>query len=393
MTLMQPDERTRVGFLLEPDTWVGGRNYFRNLLIAFAQLPDPEIEPFVFTSKEDDTALAGIPAVKVVRTSMMDRRTLPWLARKITAKALAGDWMLQRLLNQKGIAVLSHRGPLVPNSSIPSVGWIPDFQHVHLPAFFGERDRRERDRDFMDLCRKCDKVIVSSECARLDLQAFAPQYAGKAEVLHFVASPAEQGILPLLPELRQRYGFEGPYFLLPNQFWAHKNHRIVVKALQLLKQRHQRVLVLATGETKDRRHPEFFDSLMRYATECDVLDLFRVLGVIPFNDLSGLMVHAVALINPSKFEGWSTSVEESKSLGKRILLSDIPVHREQAPALGVYFSPDDAEGLARGLCESLENFDTESDFRIQESTRVNLRSKQVQFAETFQQIVLSTGRQ
>ena len=103
--------------------------------------------------------------------------------------------------------------------------------------------------------------------------------------------------------------------------------------MKLLKHRNQRVQVLATGSTQDYRHPKFFDSLMKYARECDVLDRFRVLGVIPFDDLSGLMLHGVALINPSHFEVWSTSVEESKSLGKRILLSDIPVHREQSPPL------------------------------------------------------------
>ena len=61
------------------------------------------------------------------------------------------------------------------------------------------------------------------------------------------------------------------------------------------------------------------------------------------------MRHSLALINPSYFEGWSTSVEEAKSLGKRVILSDIPVHREQNPLMGIYFPPDCPEALWSAL--------------------------------------------
>ncbi len=42
------------------------------------------------------------------------------------------------------------------------------------------------------------------------------------------------------------------------------------------------------------------------------------------------MLCSTALINPSQFEGWSTTVEEAKSLGVKMLLSDLEVHKEQA---------------------------------------------------------------
>ena len=93
---------------------------------------------------------------------------------------------------------------------------------------------------------------------------------------------------------------------------------------------------------------------------------FRVLGSIPDHDLLGLMRNSVAILNPSLFEGWSTSVEEAKSLGKTVLLSDIAVHREQAPDLGVYFHPQDAEDLACKLWSTLADYDPNIDARNQE---------------------------
>ncbi len=53
-----------------------------------------------------------------------------------------------------------------------------------------------------------------------------------------------------------------------------------------------------------------------------------------------------ALINPSLSEGWSTTVEEAKSLGVPMLLSDLRVHREQAGDCAYYFDPEAAGQLA-----------------------------------------------
>ncbi|RWM80807.1 MAG: glycosyltransferase [Mesorhizobium sp.] len=78
---------------------------------------------------------------------------------------------------------------------------------------------------------------------------------------------------------------------------------------------------------------------------------FRHLGLIPYDDVVALIGAADYLLNPSHFEGWSTTVEETKSLGTPMLLSDIPLHREQAPE-SLFFAPDSAEALAQRLLEA-----------------------------------------
>ena len=77
-------------------------------------------------------------------------------------------------------------------------------------------------------------------------------------------------------------------------------------------------------------HPTFFRELMDYAQSIGVSDCLRIFGLVPYDDVAAFMQHALAVINPSLFEGWSSTVEEAKSFGKKILLSDIAVHREQA---------------------------------------------------------------
>ena len=50
-----------------------------------------------------------------------------------------------------------------------------------------------------------------------------------------------------LAELRRRLGVPQRYFLLPNQFWKHKNHAVVVEALAIAVRREPALVVLATG--------------------------------------------------------------------------------------------------------------------------------------------------
>jgi glycosyltransferase involved in cell wall biosynthesis len=64
-----------------------------------------------------------------------------------------------------------------------------------------------------------------------------------------------------------------------------------------------------------------------------------------------LMRTSTALINPSRFEGWSTTVEEAKSFGVPMILSDIDVHREQTGGTSRYFGIDDPTALADHLSD------------------------------------------
>ena len=94
------------------------------------------------------------------------------------------------------------------------------------------------------------------------------------------------------------------------------------------------------------------------------------------------------MINPSLFEGWSTSVEEAKSLDKRILLSNIPVHREQAPARGIYFDPQDAADLAFKLKQVWAKDVPETVMTHPQELEKNLNQRTENFGEAYQQVVL-----
>jgi glycosyltransferase involved in cell wall biosynthesis len=381
----------RVAFILAlpEQAWLGGVSYFRNLLGALHELPERRIEPVIAVAAGPAPAFLG-------EMPPFERIALRWAAasgprsflRRAVRKLTGTDLLLERELRSHRIDVLSHSGHLGGGARLPTLAWIPDFQHLHVPENFSAHDLTVRDRFYRDQCAFATRLIVSSHAAREDLATFSSAALGKSRVLQFVAAAPDPAKLPARAALQAKYGIAGPYFFLPNQFWAHKNHAVVIEALALLKARGMSLAVLASGNTDDPRQPGHFARLEARVKELGIAREFRPLGLIPHADLMGLMWHALAIINPSKFEGWSTSVEEAKSLGKRAILSDIAVHREQAPPGGVYFPAVDAAALAARMQEAYATRDDAANAALMAEARAQLPQRRRAFARRFEEIVL-----
>lgn len=340
----------RIAFVYEFDDkgWPGGRNYYASLFSAIHQVA-PELQLVFFTGHKTVTTLPEqFPFLEVVRVSTLDRRSVAWIGRQVgRSLARTTDPALVRLLQRSRIDVLSHSGGLPNRHGIKTLGWLPDFQFFYFPRYWQPGQLRRTRRNYSNASRYCDALVVSSNDALADLKKFAPAGHVPAHVLHFVAAPAAVDQLPSLEQITAKYQLPPAYLHLPNQFWVHKNHRIVIEALARLVDKSLDVTVACTGQPSDFRNPTHFQELVDRARDLGVDRHFRVLGLVPYSDMQALMLHARAIINPSRFEGWSTTVEEAKALGKYILLSDLPVHREQAPTNVEYFLPDDADLLGQ----------------------------------------------
>jgi hypothetical protein len=178
-----------------------------------------------------------------------------------------------------------------------------------------------------------------------------------------------------------------PFFHVPNQLWAHKNHTVIRDALRILKSRGECPLVVSTGLTNDYRNPGYFPEFKTSVENLGLAEHFRFLGLIPYADMQVLMRASIAMINPSFFEGWSSTVEEAKSVGKRILLSDIAVHREQDPERALYFPFTDPETLARMMSCAIQEYDKCAEEAAEASAAEKLPGRLRAFAKRYEDIV------
>jgi glycosyltransferase involved in cell wall biosynthesis len=382
----------RVGFILEfaDNGWLGGASYYRNLFSAVRDLPGRRVDPVLVASGRNFAALkTQFPDLPIVRLPLLDTPSLVGKARRVMRILSGRDVLMERALRSENIEILSHSGYFGKDSPLASIVWIPDFQELTFPEFFSRRELASRRRNAVGCDRHASTVLLSSESALADLRRMGIGAVDTA-VLPFVATVPSAHESLTLEQLRTKYGLADKFFHLPNQFWIHKNHIVVLRALAVLREQGKTLQVVATGNAADPRQPDYFSSLMETARQLGVHDLFKPLGVVPYQDLMSLMRHAVAVINPSKFEGWSTTVEEAKSMGKAIVLSDIAVHREQAPDRAVFFPPDAPGLLAEKMLDAWDSWDPATDAQFVDRAAVNLAARREAFARRYEEIVLST---
>jgi hypothetical protein len=332
--------------------WAGGYNYQSNLFAALNRYCPGQIVPVVFAGISDDptelAALARIPGVEVAQSPAFDRRGSSLLAALALGldRAAAAEFQARRIdVVFEAARFFGWRLPF------PAVAWFPDFQHRRLPQLFSPAARWRRELGFRAQMASGRSIMLSSENALRDCRALYPDLANDVSVVRFATQPATDLLTANPPEVLAQYGLPSGYFYLPNQFWRHKNHQVVVDALTALKQRGVELIVAASGSPNDPREPDYFDGLMRQVEARGLGMNFRYLGMIPLDHVYALLRSSTALINPSRFEGWSTTVEEAKSFGVPMILSDLDVHREQTGGTARYFGTDDPEMLADHLSD------------------------------------------
>lgn len=381
----------RVGFLLKfTEDYKGGINYFKNLFYALKKHHSDDIEIVLFIPenlKELYTELFSPYATKIVTTKILQRNTLSWAISRVCDKYLGFDPMVYFLLKKNKINCVSHSNYIYPFKDIKSINWVPDFQYLHYPNLWKPNQLEDVKKVHKNWIEKSDLIVVSSFAAKNDLFTLYPE-AKNVEVLHFVSQP--ENIQDENLDLEIDKIFEGKFFYLPNQFWLHKNHMVVFKAIKILKDKDININIhlITTGSKNDYRDGgEHFTKLLNYVKDNDLEENIIFLGIVAYAKVFSLMKHSLAIINPSHFEGWSSTVEESKTLEKNIILSDIPVHREQNPVRGIYFNPDDENMLADILASIWKN-EVQFDHELIKDVQPGLEVRTRDFSDRFYNMII-----
>lgn len=343
----------RVAFtLMGGKDWTGGHNYLLNLLSVLGKYQKDRLTPVLFAgdacSADDIAAFSDIPGVELVKTQLLNA---PRRGRSLMQAMLLGrDLSVQCLFREQRIDVVFESAQFFGwHLGIPAIAWIPDFQHKVLPHLFGRSAWWKREIGFRAQMAGGRTIMLSSDDARHACERYYPSTRGRTRTVHFAVPPSAETAYAEARAVADSYGLPEQFFYMPNQFWRHKNHGLVLDALNILRQRGRQVVVAASGKQADPRAPDYFPAFRTRLDQAGLADSFRLLGMVPYPHLVLLMRASIALLNPSLFEGWSTTVEEARSMGIPMLLSDLEVHREQMGNDVQYFERHSAQSLADAL--------------------------------------------
>jgi glycosyltransferase involved in cell wall biosynthesis len=378
-----------------PKEYKGGVNYLQNLCFAVSKVNKGDLGVVLVVPADLPQEYIDMfkPYCTVIKSILLQRNSVPWFVDKVIEKITGYRIFTDNLLKKYRVDVVSHSFYVPQKSKFKSINWIADFQYLHYPNLWTKAHLKDTVSMNDHLVANSDIMILSSFDALKDFKTAYPDNGNKSAVVHFVSQPQKrisQEYINQTQETIKKYVVKDtPYFYLPNQFWTHKNHLTAFKACKILNEKGIKFHLLTSGYMKDfRSNDDHVAKLISYVNDNNLNNTVKFLGLIPYADVLDLIINATALINPSYFEGWSSTVEEARSAGTLTLLSDIAIHREQDPLGCKYFSPNSETELAN-LMEGVLNGAIEYNRPSSEYLNQDLEKRTIAFGQQYISLVKS----
>ena len=356
----------RVGFHynFSKNSWLGGVIYLKNLFEGINENKNVKIKPVIITdSKCTKNDLSSFKGIEVIKSNLFSRSNFNRIINKIIILLLGKNFFIQNFLIENKIDVMSHFSILGKKSKIPSIYWQPDFQEVNNPKYISFKRKFFRRLNLYMFSKHSNKVLLSSNTVKKELKKINFSAYKKSVVLRPIFSNLSTKLFKSRKYLKKKFNIKGNYFFLPNHFWTHKNHILVLQSLIELKKikKLKNIQIVCTGLFNDYRNLNHKNKIIEYIKINRLENNFIILGIVNFDELMSLMKFSVAVINPSKSEGWSSTVEQAKSMGKFVLLSNLPVHKEQNPDRSFFFKANDYLTLSKKIYILNKKFSSKQD--------------------------------
>jgi len=242
---------------------------------------------------------------------------------------------------------------------IPWIGYLLDFQHMHLPHLFSRWNRVYRRYTFTAMLREARTILVNARAVEVDAAQFYPDSKARITPLPFTPSVRKEWLTVDPDRTRRRFAIPERYFIVCNQFWVHKDHRTAFRAfatlLHALPQSERSIALVCTGSMHDYRAPHHMGQLRGLLDELAITESVHLLGHIAKEEQIALLRGAIAVVQPTLFEGGpgGGAIYDAVALGVPSIVSDIPVNREIDDDGVRYFPPEHPDELARSMLEAM----------------------------------------
>lgn len=246
--------------------------------------------------------------------------------------------MLQQVCDEEGADLFISSYYTTPLST-PSVF----MAHDMIPELMGVNLNHSMWREKHYGIQHASAYIAVSENTARDLVKFFPDTAldlvtvAKNGVDHKIFSPASYEDIN---RFKTKYGISKPYFILVGAGSGYKNSMLFFKAFAQLCSR-QGFEIVCTGSGS------LLETEFRNYTSGSIVHMLQLSD----EELSIAYSGAVALVYPSKYEGFGLPVLEALACGCPVITSPNASIPEVAGEAALYVNDEDVDGLANALCE------------------------------------------
>lgn len=168
--------------------------------------------------------------------------------------------------------------------------------------------------------------------------------------------PARIKIIPLPPpiphigkesdskyieQVRLKYDLPSKFIIYPAQFWPHKNHRRLLKAMRILLDRGHNISLVLTGSKWGS-----YNEIQKITGKLNLYKSVKYIGYIDYKDLLVIYSLSKMLVMPTLFESISIPIYEAFTLGVPVCCSNVLAIPEQVGDAALLFDPNNEYDMA-----------------------------------------------
>lgn len=257
------------------------------------------------------------------------------------------DREFDRIAKEVNLDIIWFCNPVIADISIPYIYTVWDLGHRTTP-FFPEvsinRQWEAREKMYTRMIPEASWVVTGNETGKREI---AEHYAVSSE--RFIIAPFPVSSYCRGNERKPSFDISEKYFFYPAQFWAHKNHIVILEALAIAKERYGlTVPVYFSGSDKGNKA-----YIAQTADRLGVKDQIVFTGFLTNEEMKYMYTHAVSLVYASLMGPNNLPPIEAVYLGCPVILTDLPGHTEQLGDAAMYFDGTNADELAHCMMEMM----------------------------------------
>lgn len=235
--------------------------------------------------------------------------------------------------------VCTTQGSFVPNLGIKVIAPVHDLMHRYESVFPEVREEYEIREVLLSAKARYTWCILTD--SKLGKKQFIESYSKYIKRRTHIVS------LPFVTQKNDKESIEEfietpkKYVFYPAQFWQHKNHINLVKAVNLLVKEIPDIHLILVGSEKNG-----LKKIQQYIREHELEKHVTIKGFVSDGNIIYLYKHAVGLIMPSYFGPTNIPPLEAMALGCPVAVSNKYAMPEQVGEAGLLFDPDSPKEIA-----------------------------------------------
>lgn len=250
---------------------------------------------------------------------------------------------LDYMAEKEGIDLFWFTYPADVDLTTPFIYTIWDIGHRVMPAFPETTKPAYRwnghEKQCARMLAKATFILTGNETGKKEILDNYSVMENKIRIVPFPITFFCYG-----EEEKPRFELPEKYFFYPAQFWPHKNHICIVKAIAELKNKGIDAHVVFTGSDKGN-----MAYIQEMVSKLGVAESVHFAGFVTYEEMKYLYTHAIGTIFASLMGPNNIPPIEAIYLECPLIITDIPGHKEQMGEAAIYFDGYSANDLANRM--------------------------------------------